>query len=164
MDHNVDILRLIGHLRDIGAAWMGGDELCRSLLASLESIVDTISRSNDVLYSMVSYIEIKWQEYANGLSYNDIKKLKITKAQIYSQFRVLETNNIPKTTRPYISIEWWIFQPIRDHWMDRSYMVFDIPPHNNKEEPFYFLHKLYAEFVMGKHVNYFDMLVVQGHW
>ena len=46
--------------------------------------------------------------------------------------------------------------------MDRWYMVFDIPPHNNREVPMYFLRKLYAEFVMGKHVNYFDMLGFQG--
>ena len=47
-------------------------------------------------------------------------------------------------------------------WMDRWYMVFDIPPHNNMEVPLYFLQKLYAEFVMGKHLNYFDMLGFQG--
>ena len=41
-------------------------------------------------------------------------------------------------------------------------MVFDIPPHNNREVLMYFLRKLYAEFVMGKHVNYFDMLGFQG--
>ena len=46
--------------------------------------------------------------------------------------------------------------------MDRLYMVFDIPPHNNKEVPLYFLQKLYAKFVIGKHVNYFDMLGFQG--
>ena len=27
MDHNADILRVIVHLRDIGVAWTGGDEL-----------------------------------------------------------------------------------------------------------------------------------------
>ena len=47
MDHNVDILRVIGHLRNIGSSWSGGDELCRSLSASLMTIVDTINRSND---------------------------------------------------------------------------------------------------------------------
>ena len=41
-------------------------------------------------------------------------------------------------------------------------MVFDIPPHNNREVPMYFLQKLYAEFVMGKHAHYFDMLGFQG--
>ena len=48
-----------------------------------------------------------------------------------------------------------------DHW----YMVFDEDPHGNREIPFYFLRKLYAEFILGKHVNYFDILDFQavGH-
>ena len=41
MDHNVNILRVIGHLRDIGVDWRDGYEIHRLLLASLESIVDT---------------------------------------------------------------------------------------------------------------------------
>ena len=41
-------------------------------------------------------------------------------------------------------------------------MVFDMPPHNNKEIPLYFLRKMYAEFMLGKHVNYFDILAFQG--
>ena len=97
-------------------------------------------------------------KYVDGLSYNDMKKLKITKAQLYSHFRVPGTNDILDISRPHILIEWCIYQPIRDHWMDIWYMVFDISTHNNMEVPLYFLRKLYAEFVMGKHVNYFDML------
>ena len=55
MDHNnAEILRFIGHLREIGSAWRGGDELCHSLSDSLLSIVDTIARSNDALYSIAS--------------------------------------------------------------------------------------------------------------
>ena len=46
--------------------------------------------------------------------------------------------------------------------MDHSYMVFDEDPHGNKDMPFYFLRKLYAEFILGKHVNYFDILGFQG--
>ena len=71
-------------------------------------------------------------------------------------------DDIPESTKPHILIEWCIFPPIRDHWMDRWYMVFDIPMHYNREVPLYFLQKLYAYFVMGKHVNYFDMLGFQG--
>ena len=41
-------------------------------------------------------------------------------------------------------------------------MVFNIPPHNNREVPLYFLQNLYVEFVMGKHVNYFDVLGFEG--
>ena len=59
MDHNAKILRVIGHLREIGFAWRGGDELRCSLSASLMTIVDTIARSNDALYSIASYRETK---------------------------------------------------------------------------------------------------------
>ena len=41
MDQNVDILRESLHLRGIGVACRGVEELHRLLLASLESIVDT---------------------------------------------------------------------------------------------------------------------------
>ena len=71
-------------------------------------------------------------------------------------------DNMPEINRPDISIQWCTFPPIRDNWMDRWYTVFDIPPHNNREVLMYFLQKLYAEFVMGKHVNYFDMLGFHG--
>ena len=75
MDHNVEILRVIGHLREIGSSWRGGYELCLSFSASLLIIVDTIARSNDALYSIASYRKIKRQEYVDGLSRNEIKKL-----------------------------------------------------------------------------------------
>ena len=78
MDHNnAEILRFIGHLREIGSTWRGGDELCRSLSDSLLYIVDTIARSNDALYSITSYRERKRKQYADGLSYNEVKKMKI---------------------------------------------------------------------------------------
>ena len=46
--------------------------------------------------------------------------------------------------------------------MDRWYMVFNEYPHGNRDIPFYFPRKLYAEFILGKHVNYFDILEFQG--
>ena len=58
--------------------------------------MDTISRSNDALYSIASYKERKQQEYADGLRYNEIKNLKIKKEHIYSQFRVPETYDISR--------------------------------------------------------------------
>jgi hypothetical protein len=42
------------------------------------------------------------------------------------------------------------------------YMVFDKPPCNNRVVPLYFLRKLWDEFILGKHVNYFDMGDLQG--
>ena len=41
-------------------------------------------------------------------------------------------------------------------------MVFNEDPHGNRDIPFYFLRKFYAEFILGKHVNYFDLLGNQG--
>ena len=41
--------------------------------------------------------------------------------------------------------------------MDRWFMVFDKTPNNNMEVPLYFLRKLWAESVLGLHVNYFDI-------
>ena len=40
---------------------------------------------------------------------------------------------------------------------DISWTVFDIPPHRNLEAPFYFIRKLYAEFLLGLKVNYWSM-------
>ena len=138
-DNNAEILRFIVHLREIGSAWRGGDKLRRFLSDSLLSIVDTITRSNDALYSIASYRERKRKQYADGLSYNEVKKLKITKQHIYSLFRLPGTDDIPELNKPHISIEWCTFPPIKDNWMDRWYMDFDIPPHNNREVPIYFL-------------------------
>ena len=46
--------------------------------------------------------------------------------------------------------------------MDRWDMVFDEDPHGNTNMPLYFLKKIYVEFILGKHVNYFDILEFQG--
>ena len=45
--------------------------------------------------------------------------------------------------------------------MDRWFMVFDKAPKNNMEVPLYFLRKLWEEFVLGLHVNYFDITEFQ---
>jgi hypothetical protein len=48
-------------------------------------------------------------------------------------------------------------QKIKDNWMEMCFMVFDNSPCNNREVPLYFLKKLLAEFMLGHHVNYFDI-------
>ena len=70
MDNDAEILRVIGHLKEIGSSWRGGHELCRSLSVSFLTIVDTISRLNDVLYGITSYRETKRREYVDGLIYS----------------------------------------------------------------------------------------------
>ena len=111
MDNNAEILMVIGHLREIGYAWRGGDEMRHSFSDSLLTTVDMITRLNDALYSITSYREMETQRYADLLSYNKVKKLQRTKEHIYTLFRLTRTDDI--------SIEWCNFPPIRDHWMDR---------------------------------------------
>jgi hypothetical protein len=60
-------------------------------------------------------------------------------------------------TKKLIFIDWCIHPQISQNMMDRWYMVFDKPPCNNKEVPLYFLQKLWAKFILGRHVKYFDM-------
>ena len=88
MDNNAEILRVISRLIEISYAWRGGDDLHCSLSNSLLTIVDTIARLNNVLYSIASCKERKRQEYNDGLIYNEVKKLKITKEHIYTLFRL----------------------------------------------------------------------------
>ena len=95
---------VIGHLREIGSSWRSGDDLHRSLLDSLLTIIDTIARLNDALYSIASYKERKRQEYVDALRYIEIKKLKITKEHIYTLFRVHGRDDILESTRSHISI------------------------------------------------------------
>ena len=96
------------------------------------------------------------------MSYKDVKKLKITKDMLFSLFRDPSNGTIPPVSKPHISIDWCIEPRIKENWMDRWYMVFDEDPHGNRDIPLYFLRKLYAEFILGKHVNYFDILEFRG--
>ena len=139
MDTNAEILIELSHLRGLSTAFSGGDRIHRSLASTLDAIVETISLSSNILYDITSYRERKIQEYIDGINYNAIKKLKITKEHVFSLFRDPHTGEIPNANRPHISIEWCTFQPFVDNWMDRWYMVFDMPPHNNREIPLYFI-------------------------
>ena len=124
IDRNVDILGVIGHLKEIDFAWRGGDELWLSLSSSLLTIVAIIYRSNYSLYIITSYKETERREYADGLSYNEIKKLKVTKEHKYTLFTVPWMDEILESSTRHILIVWCIFLPIREHWMDRWFMVF----------------------------------------
>ena len=163
MDTNAEILIEIAHLRGLSTPFSGGDRIGLSLAYNLDSIVETVTLSSNILYDITSYRERKRQEYADGLGYSAIKKLKITKEHIFSLFRDPHTWEIPNSNRPHISIEWCTFQPFVDNWMDRWYMVFDMPPHNNREIPLYFLQKMYPKFVLGKHRNYSKLQDLDFH-
>ena len=162
MDAYNEIQIEIQRLRDIRASIVIHTDRHRMLASNLDAMIETFSRSSNALNDIVSYRERKRQEYADGISYNEVKWLRITKEQIFSLFRDPRTGEIPDVRKAHISIEWCMYQPFIDNWMDRWYMVFDHSPHNNREMPLYFLRKMYAEFVLGKHVNYFDILEFHG--
>ena len=87
-----------------------------------------------------------------------MNKLKITKDQIYALFREPSFDLVPPTNRAHISIDWCVEPRIKENWMDRWYMVFNENLHGNNHILLYFLRNLYVEFILGKHVNYFDIL------
>lgn len=102
------------------------------------------------------------EKYADGLLYKDIKDLEISKAEIASLFvnpRIVQPVN-PKKIK--LSIKWCTNDGIVKNFWDCWWMVFDKPANNNLDIPFYFIKKLYAEFVLYKHVNYFDIQPFQG--
>ena len=115
MDPNAEILIELAQLRGLSTAFSGGDRIRRSLASTLDAIVETITLSNNILYDITSYRERKRREYADGLSYNAIKKLKIIKEHIFSLFRDPRTGEIPNTNRPHISIKWCTCQPFVDN-------------------------------------------------
>ena len=129
-----------------------------SLGQTIGTIVGTIHDSQGALYDITSYRDPRKQFYANGISYKDVKNLKITKEMLFSLFRGPSNGRTPPVSKPYISIDWCIEPRIKENWMDRWYMVFDKDPYDNKDIPLYFLRNLYSEFILGKHVNYFDIL------
>ena len=143
-DQNSQIIARLASLRCLSSSIRGGDHLRESLGNALDTIRNTIDEAQGSLYIIISYRESRRQYYFNGLSYKDIKALKITKHQLFSLLWDPRTGLVPPTSRPHISIDWCIEPNIKANWIDRWYMVFDEDPHGNRDIPFYFLRKLYA--------------------
>lgn len=114
------------------------------LASNLDAMIETFSRCNGALHYIATYRDRKRQEYADGISYKEVKKLKMSKQHMFALLRDPQTSEIPNANKRHISIEWYTYQPFIDNCMDRWYMVFDQPPHNNREMPLYFLRKMYA--------------------
>ena len=147
-DSNSQILARLGALRRLSSSIRGGDHLRQYLADALDTITNTIANAQGALYNISSYKESRRQYYYDGLSYKDIKDLKITKDQLFSLFRDPRTRLVPPTSRAHISIDWCLEPNIKANWMDRWDMVFDEDPHGNRDIPFYFLRKLYEEFIL----------------
>jgi len=132
------------------------------LAESLESMLTNV---NSISKQITSWTDKKREfrdYYADKLSYQDVKKLQITKVDLCSIFTNPQTNQPPPITCKRFPIHWCNNQAIRDNFGQRWWMVFDHPPCNNNEVPQYFLRKLYSEFVLNKVPNYFDMRDFQG--
>ena len=86
---------------------------------ALDTITNTISNSQGDLYNISSYKESMRKCYSDGLSYKDIKKLKITKDQLFSLFQDPSTELVPPTSRAHIYIDWCMEPNLKANWMDR---------------------------------------------
>jgi hypothetical protein len=162
VDRNVEIVVALSSLRHLSDIFKEGDQLRQSLGQTINTIVETIRDARGALYDITYYRDSRRPFYANSISYKDVKNLKITKDKLLFLFRDPFNGMTAPVSKPHISIDWCIKPRIKEKWMYRWYMVFDEDPRGNRDIPLYFLRKLYAEFILGKHVNYFDILEFQG--
>ena len=86
-DRNSQVIARLASLRCLSSSIRGGDHLRESLADALDTITDTIFEAQGDLYNITSYRESRRQYYSDGLSYKDIKDLKMTKDQLFLLFR-----------------------------------------------------------------------------
>ena len=85
-DQNSQIIVRLASLRRLSSSIKGGDCLRESLVDALDTITNIIAEAQGGMYNISSYRESRRQYYSDGLSYKDIKDLKITKDQLFSLF------------------------------------------------------------------------------
>ena len=95
--------------------------------------------------------------FDDGLDYDEVVALNITKDDLVSLFVDPKINKQVKHTKPKLSIKWCTNEAMHVNFWDRWWMVFDIPPRNNLEVPFYFVRKLYVKFLLVLKVKYWSM-------
>ena len=127
------------------------------MLSMLNTIVGNIERLTNE-----QNVTLRWHEemhaiFDDGLDYDEVVALNISKDDLVSLFANPKIGLPVNRKKPKLSIKWCTNDAICANFWDRWWMVFDIPPHRNLEVPFYFLKKLYAEFVLGLKVNYWSM-------
>ena len=103
-NRNSEILARLGALRRLSSLFRGGDHIRQSFGEALDNITNTISNAQGALYNISSYMDSQRKYYSTGLTYKDVKKLKITKDQFFSLFWGHSTGLVPPTSRPHISI------------------------------------------------------------
>ena len=87
VDWNVEIVVALSSLRCLSDVFKEGDQLRRSLGQTIDTIVGTIRDAQGVIYDITSFRDSRREIYENGMSYKDVKKLKITKDMLFSLFR-----------------------------------------------------------------------------
>ena len=118
-----------------------------SLATSIKKIIESINISHNEITSLSEYRARMREHYSTGISKEDIKNLNITKSQLWSKFTNPRTGQRPDVRERRVCMDWCNYQPWRENWRKRWFMVFDKPPCNNVEVPQYFLRKLWADFV-----------------
>ena len=98
----VATLTSLRHLSDI---FREGDQLRHSLGQNIDTIIGTICDTQGALYDITFYRESNREFYANGLSYQEVKKLKIAKDMLFFLFRDPSSGMIPPISKPDISID-----------------------------------------------------------
>ena len=95
--------------------------------------------------------------FDDGLHYDEVVALNISKDDLVGLFVNLKTSLLVNHKKPKLLIKWCTNDTIHANFRDHWWMIFDIPPHSNLEVTFYFLIKLYVEFVLGLNMNYWSV-------
>ena len=128
-----------------------------SMLSTLNTRVDNIEiLTNEQFFSLRLHDKMH-ATFDDGLDYDEVVTLNISKDDLVSLFANPKIDSPINCKNPKLSIKWCTNDAIRANFWDHWWMVFHIPPHSNLEVPFYFLKKLYTEFVLGLKVNYWSM-------
>lgn len=89
--------------------------MCHSSGKTIDTIIGTICDAQGALYGITSYMESIGEFYEKGLSYQQVKKLKITKDMLFSLFRDPSNGMVAPTSKLHISIDWWTKPRIREN-------------------------------------------------
>ena len=104
-----------------------------SLTTSLQNIIESINISHSEITNLSEYRARMREHYGTGISKEDIKNMNITKSQLWSKFIYSRTGQPPNVRNRQVYMDWCNYQPWREKWRKRWFMVFDKPPCNNVE-------------------------------
>ena len=85
-DRNSKILAHLGALRHLSSILRGKDHIRQPLGEALDNKTNKIYNAQGEIYNINSYKYSQRKYYSIGLSYKDVKKLKMTKYNLFSLF------------------------------------------------------------------------------